>query len=193
MNSFDGANTVYLVLLIVLLLGSLIGSQLPLGKALRMAMIWVALFAGVFILFAFRSNFSAFGQQVRAELTGEPIAAGETLRIPISEDGHFWVDARINGQPVRLLVDSGASITTIGGETARAAGVASGLRAPVQTANGTVDMARSRADNFELGPIRREGMTIFVNPGDRTNVLGMNFLTSLSSWRVEGNHLVLTA
>ncbi len=193
MNDFEGANTVYLVLLLMLVLSSLLASRLPLGKALKMALVWVAVFAGVFIIFAFRSDFSAFGQRIRAELTGRPIASAETLRIPISDDGHFWVTAEINGRAVRLLVDSGASMTTIGGQTARAAGLVPGYRVPVETANGTVDMARSRADSFQLGPIRREGMTIFVNNSDRANVLGMNFLSSLRSWRVEGNDLVLVS
>lgn len=193
MNDFQGANTVYLVLMLMLVLSSLLASRLPLGKALKMALIWIAIFAGVFIIFAFRSDFSAFGQRIRAELTGTPIATGETLRIPISDDGHFWVNAEINGRAVRLLLDSGASITTIGGETARAAGVTPGYRVPVETANGTVDMARASVDSFQLGPIRREGMTIFVNNSERANVLGMNFLSSLRSWRVEGNDLVLVS
>ena len=192
MNSYEGANSVYLVLLLVLVMSSLIASRMPLGKALKMALVWVAVFAGMFAIFAFRADFSAFGQRLRAELTGAPIATGETLRIPISEDGHFWVDAELNGRPIRLLVDSGASITTIGGDTAKAAAITPGYRVPVETANGTVDMSRATADSFVLGPIRREDMTVFVNSGDRSNVLGMNFLSSLQSWRVEGNDLVLT-
>ena len=193
MNDFESANAVYLILMLVLVGSSLVATRLPLGTALKMALAWVAIFGGVFILFAFRSDFSAFGQRLRAELTGTPIAAGEALRIPISDDGHFWVTAELNGQSVRLMVDSGASMTTVSGETARAAGVTPGYRTPVSTANGTIDMARASADSFQLGPIRREGMTIFVNPSDDTNVLGMNFLSSLRSWRVEGNDLVLVA
>ena len=191
MNGFEGANAVYLVLLLILVGSSLAARQLPLGKSLKMALAWVAIFGFLFMIFAFRSDFSAFGQRLRAELTGEPIATGEALRIPISDDGHFWVNAELNGQAVRLLVDSGASITTVSGETARTAGITPGYRVPVETANGTIDMARSSADSFVLGPIRREGLTVFVNAGDRGNVLGMNFLSSLSSWRVEGNDLVL--
>ena len=192
MNDFEGANAVYLVLMLMLVGSSLVASRLPLGKALKMAFAWVGIFGVIFIVFAFRSDFSAFGQRIRAELTGTPIAAGEELRIPISEDGHFYVNAEINGRSVRLMVDSGASMTTIGGETARTVGVEPGYRTPVNTANGTIDMARGSAETFQLGPIRREGMTVFVNSGDRSNVLGMNFLSSLRSWRVEGNDLVLT-
>ena len=38
-------------------------------------------------------------------------------------DGHFWVDATVNGRDVKFLVDSGATMTTIDRETAQRAGV----------------------------------------------------------------------
>lgn len=192
MSGFQVADTVYLVLLLVFVGSSLLAMRLPLGKAMKMALGWVAIFAGAFALFAFRDDFTVLGQRLRAELTGAPIEAGEELLIPIGEDGHFWVEANINGRDVRLLVDSGASFTTIGSETARAAGITPGIRVPVNTANGTIDMVRGRAERFSLGPIRRDGLTIHVSRGS-VNVLGMNFLSSLRSWRVEGNYLVLVA
>ena len=37
---------------------------------------------------------------------------GGELRIRRRRDGHFWVDGQVNGQPVRFLVDSGATMTT---------------------------------------------------------------------------------
>ena len=55
---------------------------------------------------------------LRAEATGTPVAQGETIRIPMAIDGHFWVEGRINGEPVKFLVDSGATMTTIGADTA---------------------------------------------------------------------------
>ena len=191
MNGFEAPNLVYLVLLLVMVGSSLLAMRLPLGKAVKMALGWVAIFGVAFVLFAFRDNFSMLGQRLRAEATGTPIDAGGELRIPKSPDGHFWVEGSINGRDVRLLVDSGASITTIGRETAAAAGITPGYRIPVNTANGTIDMWRASADRFSLGPIEREGMTVHVNQSDDVNVLGMNFLSSLRSWRVEGNYLVL--
>ncbi|MEO5577873.1 MAG: TIGR02281 family clan AA aspartic protease, partial [Sphingomicrobium sp.] len=48
-----------------------------------------------------------------------------------------------------------------------------------------------KVERFVVGPIARTDFTIHVNYGDDSNVLGMNFLSSLASWRVEGNTLVL--
>nr|WP_237220007.1 TIGR02281 family clan AA aspartic protease [Sphingomonas arenae] len=110
------------------------------------------------------------------------------------EDGHFWVEAQINGQDVRFLVDSGATTTTISRSVADAAGIQTGMRADiVSTANGTIAMPRGRASVVELGPIRRMDIAVNVHPSEDLNVLGMNFLSSLRSWGVQGNTLVLRA
>jgi aspartyl protease family protein len=146
----------------------------------------------VFILFAFRSEFSSIGQRLRAEATGTPIEEGSVVRIPIAEDGHYWAWAKLNGRDVRFMVDSGASVTTVTSATARAAGMPIGTeKTLVSTANGRTWMVKARADSLAVGSIQREGFPIDVNEHDDTNLLGMNFLASLGSWGVEGNYLVL--
>ena len=182
----------YLALLLMLVAGSLIGTRMPIGKAVKMALAWVAIFGVVFVLFAFRDDFSALGQRLRAEATGTPIELAGELRFPIAEDGHFWVEGKINGHEVPFLVDSGASVTTVSGRIAKASRIALTDRVmPVETANGTVTMTRGYADRFQLGPIERTDFAVNVSSRDNINVLGMNFLSSLASWKVEGNYLVL--
>ena len=166
--------------------------RLPLGKTVKMAAAWVAIFAVGFVIFSFRSEFMAVGSRLKAEAVGTPIQAGEELRIPMAEDGHFWVEASVNGHEAPFLVDSGASFTTSSRETANQAGVETGMRvALVETANGTVQMRKARVDNFSVGAIHRSDFAIQVNDHDGSNVLGMNFLSSLEGWRVEGHYLVM--
>jgi aspartyl protease family protein len=189
--SDNGGYAIYYLLLIVLVASSLIGMRLPLGKALKMVLAWVAIFGVAFVLFSFRSEFSSIGQRLRAEATGTPIVAGEAIRIPISDDGHFWVTAKLNGQDVRLMVDSGASVTTVSRNIAESAGMpADGYKGIVSTANGQVTVTRSRA-HLRLASIDRPEMAVHINEADDVNLLGMNFLSSLNGWRVEGNYLVL--
>jgi aspartyl protease family protein len=187
----DAPRALYLLLLLTLVAASLIGMRLPAGKVVKMALAWVAIFAAGFALFAFRDDFGALGQRLRSEATGEPIAIGRELRIPMSEDGHFWVEAEVNGERARFLIDSGASITTISADVARAAGIRPGVRVPVNTANGTITMARGSAERFTVRSIERRDFTVHVTSSDRTNVIGMNFLSSLRGWSVERNYLVL--
>ena len=189
--SDNGGYAIYYVLLIVLVASSLIGMRMPLGKALKMVLAWVAIFGVAFILFSFRSEFSSIGQRLRAEAMGTPVVAGEAIRIPISGDGHFWVIAKLNGQDVRLMVDSGASITTVSRNIAESAGMPTdGYKGIASTANGQVTVTRSRAD-LRLASIERPELTVHINEADGVNLLGMNFLSSLNGWRVERNYLVL--
>ena len=184
--------TLYLVLLLVMVASSLISMKLPIGKALKMAAAWVGVFGLAFILFAFRGDFSALGQRLKAEATGAPMSDANAIKIPIADDGHFWVDATINGETAPFLVDSGASITTISRQTADKIGIGkSDDREVAYTANGAVQMQRAVASSLNVSGIERTDFAIRVNENDDTNVLGMNFLSSLGSWRVEGNYLVL--
>ena len=192
MSSQEAPHLVYMVVLLVAVVASLATMRLPISKVMKMVAAWVAIFALGFGIFAFRGEFMAIGQRLKAEAVGTPIQVGEELRIPMSRDGHFWVEASVNGHDAPFLVDSGASFTTISRKTADEAGVETSFRvAMVETANGTVQMARARAELFQVGSIQRSDFALHVNDRDDSNVLGMNFLSSLSSWRVEGNYLVL--
>ena len=190
--SEDSPYLVYTIIAAVFVASSLFGMRLPIGKALKMALAWVAIFGVAFVLFSFRSEFSSIGQRLRAEATGTPIEEGREVRIPIGDDGHYWAWAKLNGHNVRFMVDSGASVTTVSRATAQAAGVPIGTeRTIVNTANGRTWVTRGQADSLEVGSIRREDLRVDVNEQDDTNLLGMNFLASLQGWGVEGNYLVL--
>jgi len=194
MNGENSPYIFYYILLVVLIASSLIGMRLPLKQAAKMILAWVAIFGLVFIIVAFRSEFANIGQRLRAEATGSEIVAGETVRIPMSDDGHFWVTARVNGQDVRFMVDSGASVTTVSRTIAQAAGIPITFRrVMVSTANGRAWVIKSHAEALQIGPIERFDFAIDVNETDDMNLLGMNFLSSLESWRVEGRFLVLQA
>lgn len=183
----------YILMAIMLVLGGLMARREPFARLATMALAWVAIFAGGFVLFTFRDDLGMVAQRLRAEATGAPVQKGETIRIPLAIDGHFWVEGRINGEPVKFLVDSGATMTTIGSDTARRAGVAlsPGRDQLVRTGNGMVRVASGYADRLAVGPIERDGMRLHVAQGENINVLGMNFLSSLERWGVEGRWLVL--
>lgn len=184
---------VYSVGILVLVVGALVARREPLGKLAKMALIWIGIFGLGFVAFTFRSDVGYVVDRLKAEATGAPIVDGETLRIAKSIDGHFYVDAEVNGATVNFMVDSGATVTTLGRSAAQAAGIATGGQPDVlvQTANGTVGMFRSRARDFDVGPIERNNMRVHVAQRDDLNVIGMNWLSSLQSWSVEGDWLVL--
>jgi aspartyl protease family protein len=121
--------------------------------------------------------------------------AGKELRVKMAPDGHFWVKASINGVDRRMLIDSGATVTAISEETARAAGVDTGAGlTPVmlRTANRVARAETGSIDELRIGNIVARNLRIVSAPGlGSLDVLGMNFLTKLDSWRVEGRTLIL--
>jgi aspartyl protease family protein len=192
MSDNNGPFALYYVVIIVAVASSLVALRMPVGKMVKMVAVWVAIFGIGFVVFSFRTDFTAFGQRLKAEATGSAIPERNTLRIPIADDGHFWVDAKVNGHSLRFMVDSGASVTTVSTQSAKAAGMPIGSETTVvNTANGPTREIKGWADRLQVGPIERTDFPIDINEHDDTNLLGMNFLSSLSSWRVEGNYLVL--
>jgi aspartyl protease family protein len=184
---------VYLVMAVMLVLGSLMARREPFARKLTMALAWIAIFGGGFVLFTFRDNLGYVGQRLRAEATGEPVKQGREIRIPMAIDGHFWVDGFVNGKKVKFLIDSGATMTTIGRQTAASVGVrASPSRSQiVRTGNGFIKVATGNARTLEVGDIERRNLALHVADDDDLNVLGMNFLSSLQRWGVEGRWLIL--
>lgn len=184
------------VLMLVLVGSGLIARRLPLGSLARMAAGWLLIIGAVLVAASYRVELGRLASRIMGDLAGEQgRTVGGTLRIPMAEDGHFWVQARVNGIEQRFLIDSGATRTAMGLDQARAAGleiVQNGFPVVLATANGDVEARRARIAELRVGPIVARDLAAVVAPafGD-TNVLGMNFLSSLRSWRVEGRTLIL--
>ena len=84
-------------------------------------------------------------------------------------------------------------MTTIGRDTAERAGVQVSERPDqiVRTGNGLIRVSSGRAESLIIGPIERRDIAMHVADNADLNVLGMNFLSSLQRWGVEGRWLVL--
>ena len=196
MNEGDQAlHFLYLIGVLILVGSSFAVRRIPIAQGLKMLIGWVLIFAIAFIVFTLKDEFMALGNRMLIETRGgvEETAPGE-VRIRQAPDGHFWVTAEVNGQSVRFLVDSGATTTSLSRETAQRVGIVpgSGLQVMVQTANGVVMVDRGRADTIAVGGIARRNVAVHISDafGD-LNVIGMNFLSTLSGWSVEGRILVL--
>ena len=197
MNQGDQAvHVLYLLGVLVLVASSLFVRQIPIGQGLKMMIAWVLIFAAAFIIFTLRDDFRALWDRVVLETRGGVVQEqrGGELRVRQAADGHFWVDAELNGEKVRFLVDSGATTTSISSRVAERAGIepSRGLPALVRTANGVVSVQRGRADSLRVGTIERQDLQVHISEafGDM-NVIGMNFLSTLSGWGVEGRTLIL--
>ena len=67
---------VYILMAVMLVLGTLMSRREPFAKLLTMALAWVAIFGAGFILFTFRHNFGWVMQRLKAEAVGTPVIQG---------------------------------------------------------------------------------------------------------------------
>ena len=190
-------NFLYLLGCLVLVGSSFAVRRLPLGQSLKMLLAWLMIFGAAFLAFTLKDDFIALGRRVYAEARGDTVVAtgrGE-IRIRPSEDGHFYINGEVNGHAVRFLIDSGATVTTLSRAAARDAGVEpeGGFGVVVGTANGAALEDRGTASRLVIGPIVRTDLPVHISrvEGDELNVIGMDFLSTLSAWGVEGQTLRL--
>jgi aspartyl protease family protein len=195
-NGDQALDFLYLIGCLVLVGSAFLVHRIPIATGLKMALGWALIFGAFFVAFTLKDDFLALGRRVVGDASsqGQEVREGGEVRIRKSPDGHFWVDAEVNGTAVRFLVDSGATTTSISSETAREARVEAngGMPVIVETANGTVSAQRGLIERLQVGTLERRNLPVHMSDafGDM-NVLGMNFLSSLSSWGVEGQTLVL--
>ncbi|MBB3035442.1 retropepsin-like aspartic protease family protein [Alteriqipengyuania lutimaris] len=127
-------------------------------------------------------------------LPEQSVVGGET-RVELAPDGHYWLNAEVNGVPARFLVDTGATLTAISESTAQAAGLEPRTdRLPVMmtTANGTISVGTTTVEELRFGNVAAFGLDAVIAPNiGETNVIGMNLLSRLSQWRVEQGTLIL--
>ncbi|WP_242098090.1 MULTISPECIES: TIGR02281 family clan AA aspartic protease [unclassified Sphingomonas] len=190
------ANRATYVPVLLIAIAFVVALRLPVvGSVLRFG-ITVALFAVLVMAIGQHSRIDPYlGRLTRALGMDTQQVVGRETRIRIAPDGHFWAKVRINGVERRLLVDSGATTTALSARTAAAAGLTlrEGLvPVVIRTANGDVGAQSADVATLRLGDVTARDLAVVVSPafGD-LDVLGMNFLSRLKSWRVEDGTLIL--
>ena len=173
------------------------------GPMLRDAVTWLALGLGLVTLYAYKDTLIPMAGRVAGELlpgsamTVEESTGGVTeVRIRKRLDGHFNATVKVNGKPISMIVDTGASSIVLRPEDAKKAGIDPGslsYRVPVLTANGRTMAARVRLDKVAIGPLDRDKVDALVTqPGALTqSLLGMSFLSRLRSYEFSGDFLRL--
>ena len=126
--------------------------------------------------------------------------------ITASIPNHVWVDrtpsgdfnvrVQVNGAPLPMLIDTGASSVVLTLDAARAAGLPVDLLKydiTIQTAKGRSHAAAVVLDQIRIGNIvERRVPALIVRRGDLTvSLLGMSFLQRLESFELRGQQMVL--
>ena len=105
--------------------------------------------------------------------------------------GHYVAEGQINGQPVKFLVDTGATDVALPESTARALGLDFGPRVQVMTAAGPASAWVTRLDVVSVGGIRRENVRATITDGEFNGILlGMSFLRHYSLQQSDGRLII---
>lgn len=201
LNEDDSMRLVYLGVLLVVLLGSVGIRGRGAGK-FRYLGVWMLVAVALVALYAYRAPVLEFAAPVIREIAPSRVAEvtspeGERELVIIrGADGHFHLDGEANGTSVRFLVDTGATSTVLTLADARRVGIdvdSLAFNRPVNTANGQTFYASASLDSLSIGPYRLGGVPVGVMPEQAMDVslLGMSTINRFSSWRVEGNRMVL--
>jgi len=166
-------------------------------SALRNAAIWAAIILALVGVYAFKNDAAYIGQRVLGALSPTQGTAHDdgTVSFTAGPDGHFRIQAIVNGGRVTFMVDTGATDVVLAPADARRIGIDPANLAFDQfaeTANGTVRGASIRLDSLIVGPIDMRQLPATVNGADMSeSLLGMAFLNRLTGWRVENGVLTL--
>jgi len=130
------------------------------------------------------------GQSVVSQQSTEQ---NPTLTLTADAAGHFFATGTVNGGTVRFLVDTGATMISIGASDARRLGI--DLRnAQVgysQTANGAARVYRVRLSTVRIGDISLTDVDGLVHEHDLPiALLGMSFLNRMEMQR-DGQRMIL--
>ncbi|PIR31833.1 MAG: TIGR02281 family clan AA aspartic protease [Alphaproteobacteria bacterium CG11_big_fil_rev_8_21_14_0_20_44_7] len=187
---------IYYVMLIVLVGSAVIAhASRDWGKAGKMAAAWLVIIAVISVAATYWEDF-ANSKFASALIPGNAqIGEDGSLTFIRAKDGHFHINAEVNGKKIRFMVDTGASDIVLNQEDAEEIGIdLQNMRYDriASTANGTTRGASIRLRNIRVGNLEFADIPASVNEGELdTSLLGMRFLDMLRSYQVEGNRLIL--
>lgn len=197
LDTTQQASVISSLLLLSYLILSISQDRLKISQALRYSLGWIVIFTLLFIGYSFRNE--AADVYTRLKLNLIPSVAmnnGDgSITLLRQQDGHFYVKASVNGQPLLFMIDTGATRTTL--TTADAARLGLNLEKlkynqPANTANGIVYSAAIELTEIMISTIVVKNVKASVNKDMKgVSLLGMSFLEQLKEFKIERDQLTL--
>ncbi len=182
---------------------ALVGSSVVLGwrthtgLALKQALAWAGIFSAVLVAYSYRQEFSGLADRVRGEVIPSMAINQAPGRVSLraGRDGHFRASAMVNGAHVEFLVDTGATLVSLSPFDAQRIGIKIDdltFNQMANTANGQTFMALVTLPDISIGNITLYNVSALVaSEGLDESLLGMSFLSKLSSFQVDRDRLIM--
>ena len=196
----EGGGRMHLTYMVLLL--ALVGSSAVLHwrrrprRALRHALVWAAIALFLLIGYSYRHAAQRLGDRLIGEIMPQRgTVDGDAVSFRAARGGHFLIEAEVNGVPLRLLVDTGASDVVLSPADAGRLGFdpeSLDYSRRYRTANGVVFGAPVLLSRVRVGPIVLNDVRASVNRAVMArSLLGMSFLGRLSGYEVRDDTLTL--
>jgi aspartyl protease family protein len=168
-------------------------------EKLKSIAVWLGIVAVLAIAYNYRADVIRVVDRMFSVVTpDQDITASipNTVRVDRNASGDFNIQVRVNGAPLAMLIDTGASSVVLTVEAARAAGLPVDLLKydiTIETAKGRSFAAAVVLEQIRIGNIvERRVPALIVRQGDlRISLLGMSFLQRLESFELRGKQMVL--
>jgi aspartyl protease family protein len=168
--------------------------------ALRQLMLWLVGGFAIYLLVANRGVLTPHedaakpAAQVAAPDRSSAEAVSNSLILRAAHDGYVYVDASVNGSPMRMAFDTGASYVSLTQADAARAGLAGGLDYSLvfETANGRAYGAPVTLRGVRIGQLEIDDVPAVVLQNLSHSLLGQTFLNRLESYQMRDGMLTLT-
>ena len=186
------------IILAMLISGLLTRRDLPLSKIIKYLGIWSVVGLATIVIYSYRFEFSDFKNRILGEINPSAVRINKSgeLEIALSQDGHFYIDLKINGTAMHFMIDTGASDIVISLAEAKRIGINPkklNFNKPYQTANGKTWGATVMLDQIEVGDVIFHDVAASVNNAEMgTSLLGMSFLRKFKKYEFYRDRLILT-
>ena len=183
-------------LLLILVISSSLASGRFFGKIKYLA-IWGLIFMVFMVGYSFRHELGAVKAKVLVELMPSKgyEARPDAISFPAASDGHFHIQAEVNGVAVMFLADTGASSIVLAPDDARKLGVDLNrleFDRFFETANGMVRGSSIRIAELRIGGLQLNDVGASINEAPMSeSLLGMTFFKRLKSYAVKDDVLTL--
>ncbi|MBN8951530.1 MULTISPECIES: TIGR02281 family clan AA aspartic protease [unclassified Rhizobium] len=202
MRNDDFARVVYLLPIALMMSAAVWASRYTVSQSIRNLLIWFVIIMALATAYIYRKDAEQVGNRVFAGLMpGHAVVVttsegGQEVILHKRSNGHFEARVMINGQPIDMLIDTGASTIALSQEDAERVGIIPEnltYSMTVLTANGRARAAPVELGSVAIGPIKRRDVEASVAEAGKLDqsLLGMSFLETLGSMQMQTDELRL--
>lgn len=199
MNSENAPSIIISIVVLTMLIAGIISRKdIALRQVFKYCILWLILGLFVIALYSYRFEFSDFKQRMMSSINpSKPILDKENKQIiiKISDDGHYYLQALVNGQKITFMIDTGASSVAISQDDAKTIGIDTkklNYNQRYQTANGISFGASVNLESIDIDGYKISNVKASVTPNlVGASLFGMSALKKFSSYQFSQDTLTL--